>query len=52
MKYQVYMTRNRIAPAVKLGSFDDRDSADRLAAIYIRDYPQAAIEVKESEIAN
>lgn len=47
MKYQVYMSRNGIAPAVKLGSFSDRDAADRLAAIYIRDYPQAAIGVEE-----
>lgn len=47
MNYQVYMSRNRIAPAVKLGSFGDRSLADRLADRYRRDYPYAAIEVRE-----
>jgi hypothetical protein len=47
MNYQVYMSRNGISPMVKLGSFCDRASADRLAAIYVRDYPQAAIVIEE-----
>jgi hypothetical protein len=47
MKHQVYMKRTNTSPWIKIDSFGDRPSADRLADRYRRDYPYAAIEVRE-----